>query len=112
MSPRRVGALLTSSDPLSKTLWIVDAFDMDGETTISRFIQRNSDYFGHLVCFFDVEEKSEVTDSEFDDYIRINQLVEQRVGEIFKRRFDTSSKIIDLDMRVEGRKVRCCCCAG
>lgn len=112
MSPRRVGVLLTGSDPFSKTLWIVDAFDMDGETNIERFIQNNSDCFGRLICFVDVEERLEGIDSEFDDYIRINKIVEEMAGEIFKQKFNTNSKIIDLDMRVDGRKVRCCCCAG
>lgn len=112
MSPRRVGALVTGSDPRSKTIWIVDVFDTEGEITFKMFVQRNSDYFGRLICFVDIEEKAENLDSDFDEYMRMNRLVEKKVGEIFEKMFGAESKIIDLDMRIEGRKVRCCCCAG
>ncbi len=109
MSPRRVGALIKGVDSSSKTIWIVDAVDMDGETTIGRFIQKNSDCFGGLICFIDIEENGSQHESEFDDYLRIDRAIELEAQKAFRAMFQSDSKIVDLDMRIDGRKVRCCC---
>ncbi len=109
MSPRRIGALVAANDPSSKTVWIVDAVDMDGEVSINRFIQNNPGCFGKLLKFVDVDEKEGPELLDFEEYVRVVRELESQAQEVFRQLFEAESRVVDLDMEVDGRKVRCCC---
>ena len=109
MSPRRVGALVLGNDPQGKTIWIVDAVDMDGEGSINRFIQNNPGCFGGLLEFIDIDEGKYSDQLDFEEHIRTIREIEFRAQKAVRKLFDSESRVIDLDMRIDGRKVRCCC---